>query len=145
MSVHPPRNRPQSPPPPHARPDDPSGAPGPTEPVDLRDLFPLSEIHRHLPRRPDGKKLHRTSVGRWASRGCRGVILRTWLVGGVRFTSSRAVADFVACLTAPRRGERPDAPRSPAIVDIVATKTAKTNSASPRRDRIESDLKRFGL
>jgi hypothetical protein len=145
MSVHPPRSRPPSPTSPPARPDDTSGDTGPTEPVDLRDLFPLSEIHRHLPRRPDGKKFHRTSVGRWASRGCRGVVLRTWLVGGVRFTNSRAVADFVACLTAPGRGERPDAPRSPATVDIAATKAARTSSESPRRDRIESDLKRFGL
>ena len=145
MSVHPLRNRTQSPPPPHALPDDPSGAPGPTEPVDLRDLFPLSEIHRHLPRRSDGKKLHRTSVGRWASRGCRGVILRTWLVGGVRFTNSQAVTDFVACLTAPTRGERPDVPRPPTTVDLAASKAAGTSNSSPRRDRLESDLKRFGL
>ena len=143
MYVYSAPNRPHSPP--SVRPDDSSGNPSATDPVDLRNLFPLSESHRHLPRRPDGKKVHRTTVGRWASKGCRGVVLRTWLVGGVRFTNSLAIADFVACLTASGRGERPVTPSRSAAVDPSATTAARTNSASPRRDRIESDLKRFGL
>ena len=41
---------------------------------------------------------------RWASRGCRGVVLETVVVGGRRCTSPRAVQAFVRSLTS-RRGE----------------------------------------
>ncbi len=44
----------------------------------------------------------------WAREGVRGVKLRTWMVGGRRFTSTEAVAEFLAELNGaasdPQRG-----------------------------------------
>jgi hypothetical protein len=38
---------------------------------------------------------HINTVCRWAGCGVRNVRLRTWLIGGRRFTSHRAIAEFL--------------------------------------------------
>lgn len=115
---------------------------------DLLGLFPLTEAHRHLPRRPGGKKLHRTTLGRWASKGCRGAVLRTWLVGGIRYTNAEAIAVFVEQLSASREPSPQTGPSSTAVnpptTEPPPTSTRATISA-PRRDRIEGDLDRLGV
>jgi Protein of unknown function (DUF1580) len=115
---------------------------------DLRQLFPLTEAHRHLPRRQGGKKLHRTTLGRWASKGCRGVVLKTWLVGGIRYTNAEAVAEFVSDLNASRDLNRRTVSTSPRRDETSTNPTSaafKASLSASRRDRIEEDLARFGV
>src|SRR5438067_1273444 len=45
-------------------------------------LIPASLVPKYLPRCRRGKKVHRTTVLRWMSEGCRGVVLGSILVGG---------------------------------------------------------------
>ena len=47
--------------------------------VKLSDLIPLEQVSRMLP-----KRTHRSTVFRWAQKGCRGVRLRVVSVGGVK-------------------------------------------------------------
>lgn len=115
---------------------------------DLRRLFPLTEAHRHLPRRPGGKKVHRTTLGRWASKGCRGAVLKTWLVGGVRYTSAEAIAEFVKHLSASSGPVRQTASPPPTINPITtdpSSTSPRAMVAASRRDRIEGDLDRLGV
>lgn len=55
------------------------------------DLLSLREACAALPGRP-----HISTIHRWRLRGVRGVRLETILVGGRRFTSRTAIADFIA-------------------------------------------------
>ncbi len=55
--------------------------------------FPLTEAPAHISNHPSVITLRR-----WVRRGVRGVRLRTWLVGGRRYTSDRAIAEFLARL-----------------------------------------------
>lgn len=57
-------------------------------------LIPLKEAANHLPKR-SGKKVHYSTLYRWATKGTRGRILETSMVGGVRFTSLEALERFV--------------------------------------------------
>lgn len=113
---------------------------------DLRELIPLSETSRLLPRRK-GKSVHRTTLGRWASKGRGGVVLRTWMLGGVRYTTRRAILEFVEGLSASGR----EAERSGATPPAIASaKNSHSRSSTPRRNSsqrngIEDDLKRLGL
>jgi hypothetical protein len=54
----------------------------------------LTKVPDHIVGRP-----HVNTVRRWAGRGVRGVRLRTWLVGGRRYTSAQAIAQFIRDLT----------------------------------------------
>lgn len=57
--------------------------------------IPLSEVPRHVPRR-QGKKVHYSTVYRWATKGVRGRTLGTVLRGGLRFTTVEEVGRFLA-------------------------------------------------
>jgi hypothetical protein len=72
----------------------------------LKDFFPLSEAPDHFPRRK-GKRVSLPSVYRWVGSGYRGVRLQTVVVGGVRYTSPHAIAQFVADMTSIRDGTSP--------------------------------------
>jgi hypothetical protein len=54
----------------------------------------LTEAGEHIVGHPSVN-----TIRRWAGRGVRGVRLRTWLIGGRRYTSVEAVAQFVAALS----------------------------------------------
>ncbi len=53
-----------------------------------------------IPRRRRGKKLHVSTLFRWASRGCRGVKLETTRVGGTLCSSKDALQRFFDRLSA---------------------------------------------
>jgi len=58
--------------------------------------FPLNELANYLPRRR-GKKLNRSTVWRWAQRGCRGAApLETFSIGSMRYVTPDAVKKFLA-------------------------------------------------
>jgi hypothetical protein len=58
-----------------------------------------------LPRRRRGRKTHVSTFYRWATVGCRGVILETIQVGATRCTSREALQRFFERLSQPGRAE----------------------------------------
>lgn len=46
-----------------------------------------------------GRRVHLSTALRWAQRGCHGIRLKTWMVGGRRLTTERAVRAFVDATT----------------------------------------------
>ena len=81
-------------------------------PFEDEELIPISQVPAELSNRP-----HKSTVWRWIQRGCRGVRLATVLIGGRRYTSKEAIADFVAGTTA------------------AAGRTTGSGSSAPRRAR----------
>jgi len=72
-----------------------------------REPFPLNELANYLPRKR-GKKLNRSTIWRWAQRGCRGAgPLETFSVGSVRYVTPAAVRKFLADCDAEAVGCRP--------------------------------------
>lgn len=55
----------------------------------------LCEVPYYVPKRR-GKKVHYSTVYRWATKGARGRNLETVLSGGIRFTTVEAVRRFLA-------------------------------------------------
>lgn len=64
----------------------------------LGNAIPLSDVRNHL---PGGWRPDLSTIWRWTLRGCRGVKLRTVLVGGRRFVETAALEEFIAALSAP--------------------------------------------
>lgn len=58
---------------------------------------------------PEGRRPSYTTWWRWWRRGVRGVRLRTVVCGGRRYTTPRAVEEFIAATTAAANGEPPPA------------------------------------
>jgi len=56
-------------------------------------LVSLREASSYLPRRR-GKKVHYSTVFRWATKGARGQLLESTLIGGVRYTTLEALRRF---------------------------------------------------
>ena len=82
-------------------------------------LLPLAQAAATLPRRRKGRKTHVSTLYRWATVGCRGVVLETIQVGGTRCTTPGSLQAFFEELT--RRASdcsagvaRPTSPRTPA-------------------------------
>lgn len=67
-----------------------------TSPINLQheSLLPLTEVPRHLPLRK-GKRTHYSTIYRWATKGVRGHVLESALVGGLRYTTHEALERFV--------------------------------------------------
>jgi hypothetical protein len=65
----------------------------------------LTEAAAELPRRRRGRKTHVSTLFRWTTAGCRGVILEFIQVGGTRCTSREALQRFFERLTHSRHAE----------------------------------------
>ena len=61
--------------------------------------FRLSDVPRHLPPGRAGKRLHCSTVFRWAQRGLRGIKLESIRIGGALHTSEQALQRFSERLT----------------------------------------------
>lgn len=70
--------------------------------VKLSDLIPLEQVSRMLPRRT-----HRSTVFRWAQKGCRGVRLRVVSVGGVKCTTQQWLLAYFDALQQRRDSTAP--------------------------------------
>lgn len=53
----------------------------------------LREVPDYLPRR-QGRKVHHSTIFRWVTKGARGRVLESILVGGIRYTSVEALHRF---------------------------------------------------
>jgi hypothetical protein len=64
-----------------------------SEDLSIGQAFPLTEAVKYLPKR-NGKKVHYSTLYRWATKGARGRILETMRVGGIRYTTLAALKSF---------------------------------------------------
>lgn len=64
----------------------------PTNPKSEQRIL-LSEVPDLLPKR-NGKKVHYSTVYRWANKGTRGRKLESHLIGGIRYTTLEALERF---------------------------------------------------
>ena len=62
-------------------------------------IVSIPEAPQHLPGQP-----HASTIFRWGTRGVRGVLLETCLVGGRRYTSREALQRFIQATTAAAAG-----------------------------------------
>ena len=76
------------------------------------ELIPFAAAIRSLPGRP-----HISSGYRFITRGSRGVILQTFLVGGRRFCSRRAIHAWIAAVTAAAQRESKPAPQEQCVTN----------------------------
>lgn len=53
----------------------------------------LKDVPRFVPKR-SGKKVHYSTVYRWTTKGVRGRVLESVMVGGIRFTTLEAIERF---------------------------------------------------
>ena len=75
-------------------------------------LLSLTEAAKGLPRRRAGKKPHVSTLYRWSTAGCRGVVLETVQIGGTRCCTSQSLARFFRKLTQ-NAGLDPGQPETP--------------------------------
>jgi hypothetical protein len=68
------------------------------------ELGRLAHAVRWVPGRRDGKRVHISTLIRWATSGVRGVKLETVRLGGALFTSREAIQRFAERLTAAQAG-----------------------------------------
>lgn len=68
--------------------------------LDIQSETPisLSDVPGILPKKK-GKKVHYSTVYRWVTKGTRGRILESMLIGGVRFTTIEALNRFFETTT----------------------------------------------
>jgi len=94
--------------------------------IEKRKWFPLTRASPHFPGNPHG-----ATLGRWALQGVgpNRVKLKTWKVGGRRYTSQEAIDEFVAQLS----GE----------AEVAATH-GRERAASLARDEQELDADGVG-
>ena len=95
-------------------------------------LIPLRDAPKHLPPRPNGKRLHISACYRWIKRGVRGVFLESIRIGGTTYTSLEAIQRFADALTG-------GVPAIPARVTPPASARGNRNAA--RRLEIELGLR----
>ena len=62
--------------------------------VGTETLISLRDVPRHLPARPNGKRVHISACYRWIQRGVRGVKLEAMRIGGTMYTSVEALGRF---------------------------------------------------
>ncbi|QDU56747.1 hypothetical protein Pan181_29570 [Aeoliella mucimassa] len=62
--------------------------------TDPNRLIPLKALPNLLPKR-GGKKIHYSTLYRWATKGARGRRLDTVMIGGIRFASLEALERFI--------------------------------------------------
>ena len=63
--------------------------------LDQEQPITLSQVPIYVPRR-GGKKVHSSTVYRWATKGARGRVLESVMVGGIRYTTIEAVRRFLS-------------------------------------------------
>lgn len=102
-------------------------------------LISLREAPKHLPPRPNGKRVHISACYRWISRGVRGVHLESIKIGGSTYTSKEALQRFADRLS--RAGDQEsDGPRAKTItrqkqIERASARLAETLKPMTKRKR----------
>jgi hypothetical protein len=77
-----------------------------------KDLISFAEAAKELRDQP-----HPSTIWRWSLRGVRGVRLKSWLVGGRRYTTLSSLWEFIEATTAAADGRT-----APALSTAIRTK-----------------------
>jgi hypothetical protein len=78
---------------------------------EAESILTLAQAAAELPRRRRGRKTNVSTLYRWSTTGCRGVVLETIQIGATRCTSREALSRFFAQLsTLPAAGAGPTTP-----------------------------------
>ncbi len=64
-------------------------------------LLTLAQAADELPRRRRGRKTHVSTLFRWSTAGCKGIVLETIQIGGTRCTTREALQRFYERLSQP--------------------------------------------
>ena len=80
-------------------------------------LIPLREVPDHLPRLRRGKRVHISTIHRWATRGVRGVVLETVRVGGTLCTTPEMLAGFLVVQSGVPTRSAPPSPQQQTGID----------------------------
>ena len=93
----------------------------------------LTGVPELLPKK-NGKKVHRSSVARWLTKGCDGVRLRGWKAGRTWMTTPAAVEAFTAELAARAAGESAGPAPRVSVAEVPARFTAGAAKAAAELD-----------
>ncbi|PHQ35147.1 DUF1580 domain-containing protein [Rhodopirellula bahusiensis] len=75
--------------------------------VERERSIPLADVASFVPKR-NGKKVHYSTIYRWATKGVRGRILESVMAGGIRYTTVEAVHRFLAAKPQARQSQQDD-------------------------------------
>jgi hypothetical protein len=100
-------------------------------------LIALAQAADELPRRRRGRKTHVSTLFRWSTVGCRGVVLETIQVGGTRCTSREALQRFFERLSQPIQAGAVGANRSGPLVGRRTLAQRQRQSAEAGRKLAE--------
>lgn len=103
--------------------------------LQVETVLTFAQASNVLPRRRRGRKTHASTLYRWATSGCRGVVLETLMVGATRCTSVEALQRFFDRLTAAK-----DTPGL-VVVDRLSRTAARRQRDS---ERAAAELERSG-
>ncbi len=104
-------------------------------------VLTFSQAADELPRRRRGRKTHVSTLYRWATAGCRGVVLETIQIGGSRCTSREALQRFFERLSVP------PGPASSTLVPASVPRTLVLRSEARRlqdSERAARELEAMG-
>lgn len=87
-------------------------------------LIPIRELPKHLPRRPNGKKIHVSAAYRWIAKGIHKVKLDSIRIGGTTYVSLESLQRFADALSA-----SPSTPAGP-IARLSRTRQAQAKLAA---------------
>ena len=108
----------------------------------LADAVPVQDVPRILPRQPNGKKVHLSTLYRWLTRGRRGMRLPSFLVGGRRYVHLEDLYDWIDRLTqdatppqdfsppTPRQRQRQQAQTRRRVEEILYGRKGRPGNAS---------------
>lgn len=99
--------------------------------IEREHCFRLTEAPKHVPLR-NGRRVHVSTLFRWAQRGVRGCKLEAIRIGGALHTSQQALQRFAEQLTA---GDQDDVTRE----DTTAA------AANRQAAEAEAELERIGI
>jgi hypothetical protein len=98
--------------------------------------IPLAQAAADLPCRRRGRKTNISTLYRWATTGCKGVVLETIQIGGTRCTSREALQRFFEKLTLPRQ-------EGTTTTGPVASPIASVRSVAQRQRRSEEAARKL--
>jgi hypothetical protein len=98
-------------------------------------IVTLAQAADSLPRRRRGRKTHVSCLYRWATVGCRGIVLETIQVGGTRCTSREALQRFFEGLSESRQAGAVGGGQSGSVPSVGRRTLAQRQRASAEAGR----------
>src|SRR5262245_39946892 len=97
-----------------------------------KNLGTFAQDAKLIPSRRKGRKCHVSTLFRWSSAGCRGVVLESIQIGGSRCTSAQALQRFFE-----RLSQRVQSTPSDRIADKLRTEEQRKKAAKKAGDELD--------